>query len=34
MEKTLIQCSLKVSFQGHTNPEKYESPNKTNSFKA
>ena len=33
MEKNFIQCSLKVSFPGPTNPKQYKNPNKITSFK-
>ena len=33
-ELKLIQCSIKVSFQGQRNPQKCKNPNKITSFKA
>ena len=33
-ELKLIQCSIKVSFQGQRNPQKCKYPNKITSFKA
>ena len=33
MEKKFIQCSLKISFQGQTNPQKHKNLNKIISFK-
>ena len=34
MEKKIIQCSLKVSFPGQRNPQKYRIRSKIISFKA
>ena len=33
-ELKFIQCSIKISFQGQSNPHKYKNPNKITSFKA
>ena len=33
-EKNFTQCSLKVSFQGHSNPQRYKNLNRVISFKA
>ena len=33
MQKKFIQRSLKVSFEGHRNPQKHKNPNKIISFK-
>ena len=31
-ELKFIQCTIKVSFQGQSNPQKYKNPNKITSF--
>ena len=33
-EKNFTQCSLKLSFQGHSNPQRYKNLNRIISFKA
>ena len=33
-KKNFTQCSLKVSFEGHSNPQRYKNLNRIISFKA